>query len=71
MDTPPRPLLKGVVGGPPWQAVLSGVAPPGAEQRLVRVGDTIGAFTLVAIGPDSVVVQHGRARLVLPLAGPR
>lgn len=71
MDAPPRPLLRGVVGGPPWLAILAGVAPPGPEQRLVRVGDTIGPFTLVAIGPDSAVVQHGSARLVLPLAGPR
>jgi hypothetical protein len=60
--TAPRPplVLKGIVGGPPWQAYLDGV--PGREGGvLVARGDTLstpaGPLRIRAIGRDTVVVQ--------------
>jgi len=55
---PPKPVLvlKGLVGGPPWQAVLEGI--PGREGSVVvRTGDTLGALRVRAIRRDTVVVQ--------------
>jgi hypothetical protein len=55
---PPRPslALAGVVGGPPWEALLDGV--PGREGSvLVRQGDVLGDLTIRAVGRDSVVVR--------------
>jgi hypothetical protein len=58
----PRPplVLKGIVGGPPWQAYLDGV--PGRDGGvLVARGDTLstpaGPLRIRAIGRDTVVVQ--------------
>ena len=55
---PPHPALTltGIVGGPPWEALLSGV--PGREGSvLVRTGDTLGSLKIRAVGRDTVVVQ--------------
>lgn len=47
--------LRGVVG-PPWRAVIEGVA--GAEAgRLVHAGDTIGGARVVAVRPDAVTLR--------------
>lgn len=52
----PTLVLKGLVGGPPWQAVLEGV--PGRDGAvLVRRGDTLGALRVRAVGRDTVIVQ--------------
>lgn len=55
---PPRPQLSlaGIIGGPPWEALLDGI--PGKEGSvLVRKGDVISGFTIRLVGRDSVIVQ--------------
>jgi hypothetical protein len=55
---PPHPalLLAGVVGGPPWEALLDGV--PGHDaSTLVRKGDVLGDLKIRSIERDTVVVQ--------------
>lgn len=55
----PRPplALAGIVGGPPWEALVEGL--PGREGAvLVRAGDRIEDFHVVSVGPDGLVVQH-------------
>ena len=54
---PPKPQLqlRGVVGGPPWDAVLDGV--PGRQAGVVvRLGEHIAGLGIVALKPDTVVV---------------
>jgi len=57
---PPRPphpvlLLTGIIGGPPWQAVLEGV--PGQEGSIVaRRGDVFGSLVVRAVKRDTVIV---------------
>lgn len=59
--TPPirfRPalVLAGVVGGPPWSALLEGI--PGREGPWVaRAGDKLGELTVRHVAKDSVVVS--------------
>lgn len=53
----PRPGLavSGIIGGPPWSAVLEGV--PGRESgAVVRAGDTLGGLRVRAVRPDTVVI---------------
>lgn len=56
---PPRPRLQlaldGIVGGPPWRAVLEGV-PMHDGSTVVAAGDTIGGLTVRSIRRDTVVV---------------
>ena len=55
---PPRPtlVLRGIVGGPPWSAILDGL--PGREgSALVRRGDTVGTILVRAVGRDTVIIQ--------------
>jgi len=48
--------LAGIIGGPPWEALLTGL--PGKDGSfLVRQGDVIDGFRLRSVGRDSVVVQ--------------
>ena len=55
---PPRPPLPalavaGIVGGPPWEALLEGI--PGREgTALVRRGDTLSGLRVRSITKDSV-----------------
>ena len=52
----PHPILRGLLGGPPWDAVLEGV--PGREGNVVvRVGETSGGLTVRAVRRDTVIVQ--------------
>jgi hypothetical protein len=54
---PPKPPLAvaGIVGGPPWAALLDGV--PGKEGSvLVRAGDTLAALTVRAVTPTTVTI---------------
>jgi hypothetical protein len=59
---PPRPslVLRGVVGGPSWQAVLEGI-PGRTGGVVVRRGDVIGSphqlLKVQSIGPDTVIIQ--------------
>jgi hypothetical protein len=55
---PPRPtlVLSGIMGGPPWHAVLEGL--PGQQgSTVVTAGQTVGAFTIRRVSRDSAVVQ--------------
>ena len=54
---PPKPPLSvsGIIGGPPWQAVLEGI--PGHEGPLVvRTGDRVGDLVVRAVRRDTVVI---------------
>ena len=53
----PRPALgiSGIIGGPPWSAVLEGV--PGRDAgAVVRAGDTLGGLKVRAVKRDTVVI---------------
>lgn len=57
---PPKPIIQlvlgGVMGGPPWRAVLSGV--PGRDGSVVvATGDTLGGLKVKSVRPDVVIVQ--------------
>lgn len=55
---PPRPphpalVIAGIVGGPPWEALLDGV--PGRQGTvLVRRGDTLGGLRVRSVTKDTV-----------------
>ena len=53
----PRPALaiSGIIGGPPWSAVLEGV--PGREAgAVVHPGDTLGGVRVHAVKRDTLVI---------------
>jgi hypothetical protein len=55
---PPKPhlALSGIVGGPPWSAILDSV--PGRDgSALIRKGDTLGGLKVRSVGRDTVIVQ--------------
>ena len=55
---PPRPalVLRGIVGGPPWSAILDGV--PGRDGNvMVRRGDSLGTLVVRAVGRDTVIIK--------------
>jgi hypothetical protein len=55
---PPRPALAvtGIVGGPPWEALLEGL--PGREGSvLVRRGDTVSGLRIRSITKDTVRIS--------------
>ena len=55
---PPKPrlALAGILGGPPWTALLDSV--PGREGSvLVRRGDTLGGLRIRSVGRDTVIVE--------------
>lgn len=52
--TPPRPVLTlaGIVGGPPWSALIEGI--PGRESgALLSVGDSVSGIRLLGIRGDT------------------
>jgi hypothetical protein len=52
----PAPVVRGIVGGPPWEALLEGI--PGRDgSLLVRPGDVLGELRVRSISRDTVVVQ--------------
>jgi hypothetical protein len=55
---PPRPsfALRGITGGPPWQAVVDGVPgqPPGV---VVREGERFDKLVIRTVTRDSVIIQ--------------
>lgn len=54
---PQRPalLLRAIVGGPPWEALLEGI-PGRSGPALVRPGDTLGDLVIRSVFRDTVVV---------------
>ena len=58
LNRPPRPhlALKGVIGGPPWQAIIAGV--PGHDNAVVMAsGEVVGGLTVRVVRRDSVVIR--------------
>jgi hypothetical protein len=57
---PPTPkvplLLRAIIGGPPWQAVIDGF-PGHAEGMIVKGGDRVDRFSIRSIVRDSVIIQ--------------
>ena len=52
----PQLTLSGIVGGPPWAALLNGV--PGHDgTALVHTGDTLSGFTVLAVRATSVTIS--------------
>jgi len=67
---PPPPLsLSGIVGGPPWQAVIEHV-PGAAHGVLVAAGEEEGGVRVLWIRGDSVGVVHDGKMQVLTLKQP-
>ena len=60
----PTLVLKAIVGGPPWQAVIDGI--PGQPSGTVaRAGSKFDRFTVRVVTRDSVVVQGADTSWVL------
>ncbi|MFN2397810.1 MAG: hypothetical protein ABR543_04090 [Gemmatimonadaceae bacterium] len=59
-------VLSGVIGGPPWEALLDGV-PGRTGSVLVRSGDVFGTLTIASVGRDTVVVRGMDTTWVLTL----
>jgi hypothetical protein len=52
----PRLVLRGVLGGPPWDAVIEGI--PGREGAIVvRAGQSISGITVRSVHRDTVHVR--------------
>ncbi len=72
---PTRPplALVGLVGGPPWLAILDGV-PGHAESMVARAGDTLAraptVLVLRAVRRDTVVVRGVDTTWMLPVRHP-
>jgi hypothetical protein len=63
----PHLVLKGVLGGPPWDAVVEGV--PGREGALViRVGESVAGVSVRAIRRDTAYVRGFDTTWALPLS---
>jgi type II secretory pathway component PulC len=54
--------LRGIVGGPPWQAVFSGV-PNRGDNIVARLGDTLAGLRVIRVQRDGVVLR-GRDTVV-------
>lgn len=55
-STRPRLMLRGVLGGPPWDAVIEGI--PGREGAVVvRAGQSISGITVRSVRRDTVHVR--------------
>jgi len=52
----PTLVLKAIVGGPPWQAVIDGI-PGQPAGTIARAGARFDRFTVRAVTRDSVIVQ--------------
>jgi len=60
----PSFVLRAIVGGPPWQAVIDGIPaqPPGS---IVRTGATFDRLVVPSVTRDSVVIQGADTTWVL------
>lgn len=63
---PTRPVLvlKAIIGGPPWQAVIDGL-PGQSSGTLARAGSKFDQLTVRAVTRDSVIVQGADTSWVL------
>ena len=68
---PPRPalVLRGIVGGPPWSAILEGI--PGRDGSVMaRRGDSLGTLIVRAVGRDTVIIKGADTTWRLTLKRP-
>src|SRR5262249_3351857 len=68
---PPRPrlTLKGIVGGPPWSAVVDGI-PTATPNAVVHPGDVFDKLRIRSISADSVVIAGPDTTWVLTFVRP-
>lgn len=65
----PNLILKAIVGGPPWQAVVDGL-PGQPPNTLVRAGSAYDKLVARAVTRDSVVIQGPDTTWVLSFRRP-
>jgi hypothetical protein len=66
--TTPSIVVKAIVGGPPWQAVIQGL-PGTTEERVVRAGDRVSEISILTIASESVVLRWNDSTWTVRLAG--
>jgi hypothetical protein len=63
----PHLVLRGVLGGPPWDAIIEGI--PGREGSVVlRAGQSLGGITVRAVRHDTAYARGFDTTWALPLA---
>lgn len=63
----PRLVLRGVLGGPPWDAIVEGI--PGREGSVVlRAGQSLGGITMRAVRRDTAYARGFDTTWTLTLA---
>ena len=66
-STKPRLVLRGVIGGPAWEAIIEGI--PGHEGSVVlRAGQSLGGVTLRSVRSDTAYARGFDTTWALPLA---
>lgn len=66
---PPKPalVLRGILGGPPWNAILGGI--PGRDgDVVVRQGDSLSGLRVRTVKPTGIVVRGMDTTWTLTLA---
>ena len=60
----PNMVLKAVIGGPPWQAIVDGIPgqPPGT---IVRAGSTFDQIVVRAVTRDSIIIKGADTTWIL------
>jgi hypothetical protein len=49
-------VLRGIVGGPPWQAIVDGI--PGIpDGSVLKAGQTFEKYVIRSVSKDTVIVQ--------------
>jgi hypothetical protein len=69
--TPPKPrlVLRGILGGPPWDALIEGI--PGREgSAVVRTGDKLAGLLIRSVRRDTVVVRGADTTWKLTMGRP-
>jgi hypothetical protein len=63
----PHLVLRGVLGGPPWDAIIEGI--PGHDGSVVmRAGQSLGGITVRAVRRDTAYARGFDTTWALPLA---
>jgi len=65
---PPKPALRlaGIIGGPPWQAILEGL-PAHAGGVVVSAGEQVGEFRIGRVTRDTIIVRGSDTTWILTL----
>ena len=64
----PTLVLKAIIGGPPWQAVVDGLPSRGPD-AIVNVGDAIDRFHVVSVTAQAVVIKGPDTSWTLTMQG--